>query len=336
MAQRFGLIVAMRGKFTEHISAMKTANPSLQIAVYQNATFGGSSFTEDMYAHDRYGARIHAIKWPTTFLMQLDSPKWTNFVTTNCRDLITKSRYDTCYLDVLGNGPLISVYLNAKPVTKTGTEWTPLQWIGWTTALAGKVGSGLGKTTYGNGLGAGYRYFSPTLYSRPLVSTSGQVAAESFVRDAHDSATKYRNETMWKQDVDMLVDAEAQGKGALTITKVWTTATTAQINSLHEYALGTFLLGSGGKSRFCFLREKGNNASAMDHPYNRVDPGNPIAAYRFADGIYQRDFTRGRVLVNPKITAVTVPLARTYTTLSGQTVSGSITVAPRTARILTW
>ena len=63
----------------------------------------------------------------------------------------------------------------------------------------------------------------------------------------------------------MLVDSEAAGKGMMTMTKLWITATPAQVDAWHEYTLATFLLGSGGKSKFFFLRSKADTGW-MDHP----------------------------------------------------------------------
>lgn len=72
---------------------------------------------------------------------------------------------------------------------------------------------------------------------------------------------------------------------------MWTAATPAQQDAWHEYSLATFLLGTGGKSMFYFLRDRTLNATQMDHPFNLIDPGVPTGAYRFESGVYQRDYT---------------------------------------------
>lgn len=336
LARRFSLIVTMTKKLTPYVAAMKSANPDLTLSVYRNATFGGSGLPAELYAHDAAGNRIHAIKWPTTYLMQLNQPAWTARLMASCQDVVAKSAYDSCYLDVLGSGPLTSVYLSSKPVSG-GVPWTPTQWIGWTSAISRDVGSGLAKPVFGNGLGNGRRYFDAKQTSRPLVAaTSQQVAAEMFIRDAYSPIGAYRSEVEWKKDVDMLVDTEAQGKGALTVTKVWTSATTAQVDAWHEYTLAAFLMGSGGRSRFCFLREKSPSSTMMDHPFNALNPGTPLGAYTYTGGVYRRDFTHAVVLANPGKLTVTVPFTTTYTALTGETVTGSVTLAPKTAKILTY
>mgnify|MGYP002381793176 CR=1 FL=1 len=336
LAQRVDYIATMKGKFSgTTLAAMRAANPDLRLGVYRNATFGNAGLDESLYARNASGAKIYALGWPSTYLMQVDSAGWTAAVGASCRDLIARSGYDDCYLDVLGSGPLTSVYLSSKPVNPDGSLWTPTQWITATSKLASTIRPTLGTgDVTGNGIGHGGRYFSTTATSAPLVAATDQIAAEGFVRDAKASITAYRKEADWKKDVDMLVDAEAQGKGMLTITKLWTSATAAQQDSWHEYTLSTFLLGSNGLSRFFFLRDRTADASQMNHPFNLIDPGTPLGAYRLEGGVYKRDFTQALVLVNPTKVAATVPLSRAYVGLRGESVTGSVTLAPNTAKIL--
>jgi hypothetical protein len=78
--------------------------------------------------------------------------------------------------------------------------------------------------------------------------------------------TKYPSETVWKQNVDLLVDAGARGYGVLQSTKVWTTATTAEKDAWYEYTLASFLLGNDGRSRFFFSYAPGD--STVDRRWN--------------------------------------------------------------------
>ena len=335
MAKRFSLIVTMPKRFTASVALMKAANPALELGVYRNATFATGKLAESTYAHTASGERIHSLKWPTTYLMELGSPAWRAQVDTTCTTMVRASKYDYCYLDVLGNGPLISGdYMSGVPVGADGKAWTPNQWITWAAAISASAAKALGRPQYGNGLGTGERYFNPSYASSPLVAPNKQVAAEGFVRNARGDIGLFLPEAQWKQEVDMIVDTEARGKGMMAITKLWVDATEQQRNRWHSYTLATFLLGSNGRSKFCFLRDETPEAVEMDHPYNQIDVGTPTGAYAKWKGVYRRDFTKALVLVNPSTTSRTVPLTRAYTTLSGQSVSGSIDVRPNTARIL--
>lgn len=61
--------------------------------------------------------------------------------------------------------------------------------------------------------------------------------------------------------------------------------------------------------------------------------GDPIGPYAKVDGVYQRGFTNGKVLVNPGTAAVTVPLGGSYVTLDGSVVT-SLTLQPHTGDVL--
>lgn len=334
LARRMSLIVAMRGKFTKDIAAMKAVNPALKTLVYRNATFGGSGYADNLYAKNKSGQRIHATKWPTTFLMNLASPAWANEVGKSCVELIAASKYDGCFLDVLGSGPLMGSYLSSMPVT-AGKQWTHPQWINWADdiTVAAKRATG-GKLVMGNGLGNGRRYFSSTMSSKGLVTGNDGMEPELFAREAHSSVGSYYSEAGWKQDVDMMIDVQNRGSRVLSMTKLWTSATESQKNAWHKYALATFLMGSNGNSYFCFLRDKNGGASWGAHPFNQIDVGTPTGSYtRIGTGLYARNFTKGKVVVSVSHAASGLRLDGSYRTIDGARVSGDYTLAANTAQI---
>lgn len=330
-ARRMSLIVAMRGKFTKDIAAMKAANPSLKVLVYRNATFGGKSYPDSLYAKNKSGQRIYARKWPTTFLMNISSPAWAAEVGRSCVELINVSKYDGCFLDVLGSGPLMGNYLSSLPVTG-GKTWTHAQWINWSDDITVAAKRATGKLVMGNGLGNGRRYFSPTMSSKGLVPGNDGMEAELFVREAHAPVGQFYSETTWKQDVDMMIDIQNKGSRLLSMTKVWTTASETQKNAWHKYALATFLLGSNGNSYFCFLRDKNAGASWGAHPYNQIDMGTPLGAYaKVGTGVYARNFTKGKVVINVGTSASGLRLGQTYRTVDGARATGTVTLPAHSA-----
>ena len=62
----------------------------------------------------------------------------------------------------------------------------------------------------------------------------------------------------------------------------------------------------------------------------------PLGSYYqiSSTSVYARDFANAKVLVNPSATSYAIALSGGYTTLGGQSVSGTITVAPHTGTIL--
>ena len=95
----------MKGRFSATLlPGMRAANPDLRIGVYRNATFGNAGMTEDLYARrrrqpdprDQVANHLPDANrlpgWSSTYERLLRRP------------LIARSRYDDCYLDVLGYG----------------------------------------------------------------------------------------------------------------------------------------------------------------------------------------------------------------------------------------
>lgn len=332
-ARRMTVIVAMRGKFTKEIAAMKAANPSLKVLVYRNATFGGKGYADNLYAKNKSGQRIYARKWPTTFLMNISSPAWASEVGRSCVELIKVSKYDGCFLDVLGSGPLMGNYLSSLPVTG-GKTWTHSQWINWADDITVAAKRATGKTVMGNGLGNGRRYFSSTMSSKGLVAGNDGMEPELFVREAHSSVGSYYSEGTWKQDVDMMIDVQNKGSRVLSMTKLWTGATEAQKDAWHKYALATFLMGSNGNSYFSFLRDKNSGASWGAHRYNQIDVGTPLGGYsKIGNGMYARNFSKGKVVVNVGKSPAGLRLDASYRTADGARASGTYTLAANSAEI---
>jgi hypothetical protein len=90
-------------------------------------------------------------------------------------------------------------------------------------------------------------------------------------------------------------------------------------------------VGNDGRAYFHFTADKGD--SRLDRPLNHLDLGPALGPYAKVDGVYQRLFIGGRVLVNPTTTSRTIALGDGYRTLSGTAVT-SITIAPNSAEIL--
>jgi hypothetical protein len=131
----------------------------------------------------------------------------------------------------------------------------------------------------------------------------------------------------------MLSDVNARGGIALTMTKMWGGGDPSQIESYREYALASFLLGNAGHAYFYFSPGRGQPAT-LDSPLYHLRIGSPVGWYSLVDGVYQRWFSNGRVLVNPGYSTITVQLGSTYRQPDG-TLTAVVTMPPHTGRILT-
>jgi hypothetical protein len=338
-ANAFPLLAAHERTYDGHVAAMHNANRDVIVLTYINAAYAeagkASTYPESWFAHDAAGNRVKSTYFGN-YVMDVSNPQWWNNRADKCATLIAGNDYDGCLLDLIGTGPLVAGQSTATPVNPTtGVKWTYAQWMTQTSKLADRVESRIPSAViYGNGLGSGYRYYKTPGATSVLFNSLDGMMAEVFVRSAKDNVNTYRNETMWKQDVDMLVDAANRRKTIFVTTKLWINTTTTQRNTWHQYALATFLLGASGDAYFTFLHDQ--DTPTATHPWWDLNIGTPTAKYtKTSSGIYQRNYTNGRVLVNPTTTNRTITIGNGWRDLSGNTVNTTITLKPHTAKILT-
>jgi hypothetical protein len=336
-ARRYDLITIRPGQLGGYVPAMRAANPNLRIFVYINGSYlyhaSLKRVSQSMLAHGRRGSLV----WSNGFHNYLGSPassRWISYKQQECRAAIADSGADGCYLDMLGSAPTFAGYNNTLAVDPaTGRNWTKMNWLKATSNLAAQVAAATGKPVLGNGFGDGQRYFDPSGPSRLLLGGTTGSTAEVWLKTPRAPATSFENEAQWKQDVDMLADANQAGGVALTMTKTWGSGTTAQKQAYRLYALATFLLGNGGHSYFYFTGDRHDPATTDSSLYH-LPLGSPTGTYARVGGVYQRTFSNGRVLVNPTTANVTVPLGGSYRTSGGATVT-TLTLRPHTGEILT-
>jgi hypothetical protein len=183
---------------------------------------------------------------------------------------------------------------------------------------------------YGNGIGTGDKYFNHGT-DRLLHGLDG-VIAEVFMRTGYQSLNTYRTEAKWRLDVDMLADASANGDSVLVVTKTWASGTDAKKESIHRYALASFMLGDGGTNQFVFLKNEGDSVTTWRSLWD-TDLGAPLGSYYKNNGLYVRDFVNGKVVVNPTSDTRSINLGGSYR-LSNGNIRTSLTLQPHTADIL--
>ncbi|MFL6048810.1 MAG: putative glycoside hydrolase, partial [Gaiellales bacterium] len=334
-AQRYDVISAFPQAFGSAVPSMRSANPRLVLLAYSNGMFAPATrgpasanpFALDWYARDASGNYIQNAS-NNNWLMNPANSGWVQNRASNCATLIAQSGYDGCMLDTLGVAPLTAGYCTSLAYNAaTGANWTRADWLNATTQLAAAARSTVTPSlVVGNGLKDG-----PSIAeSQQLFNGMDGAMAESFLRAATQSASTYPSVTTWQQNVDML---STPPKPILAVTKLFAQATSAQAAQWHLFSMASFLLGTDGRSYFYFA------SSSSEQPISTTPwttgVGSPTAAYGLRDGVYQRPFTNGRVVVNPSASAVTVPLDGVYTRQDGTVVAGSLSMPPSTGEVLT-
>jgi hypothetical protein len=337
-AASFDFITAHPIDYEGEVAQMKAVNPSLILLAYQNATAAqpgeGSIYPASYYEYDPLGRKIINPK-TGNYLMNPASPGWVSTKILQCRNFLIESGYDGCYLDLLGTAPLAKGFVSGTPINPaTNQPWTKSEWLQATAGLAAAERAAVHPSlVFGNGLSTGPLFFDSQAPTKQLVDAMDGGVAESWLRGSKTGVNTFPNEMAWKQNVDMIIAVEAEGKPLLTLTKLWVAASAAQLQQWEQYALASFLMGTQGRSAFFFstgFKVSRTTPCALC----QTNVGAPLGAYSKVGGVYQRAFSGGRALVNPTGAVVTVNLGASYYTLSRQVVT-SITMKPNTGAVLT-
>lgn len=338
-SRSFNLITPLKGTYRKYVADMKAANPDLLLLSYMNGSLAqhteGEAFPEGWYIRDETGAKIRSLSWGN-YLMNPSHPGWIENRVQHALDFIAFSGYDGVIMDVMGTAPIGEGYTTGgAPINPaTGGPWTQGEWLEATASLAAKVKQGIApKIAFVNGLGSGRRYFNSDAPTSGLLDGIDGAHAEAWLRNANAPVTQYPNLKVWKENVDMLVDATNRGKTVLTLTKVWSDGTEQQKESWHSYALASYLLGANDATFFSFSYERDADPM-MTFPQWDVRIGAPLGAYyEMGGGGYRRDFSGGSSLVNPTDGAISVDLGAPYITMDGATVT-SVTMEPNQGQVL--
>ncbi len=337
VAQQFSVIAEHSGVLTPYLAAMKAANPALKIVAYMNGTFdqsaAGTTYPSTWYARDLKGNRIQSQGFGNWLMTPTSA--WGTQVATNCKNLIAKSKYDGCFLDTMGLGPLLPGYVTGLPVNPaTKAVYTAVAWINAQSANVKMVqAANPGTLVVPNGLASGPKYFSTTGPTAPLLATSHIAMSEIWLRVAKNPVTSYPSLKAWKQDIDMLASAESNGWAVMVTTKLWISATAAQQAAWHRFSLASFLLGAAGRCAFSFSVASTDPALTATSPWDTVAIGTPVGAYTTSGSAYVRTFSHGFAVVNPGTTTVTVSFGKAYVNLDGKVMT-SEALAPHTGDVL--
>lgn len=336
-AKRFDLITFNPSQLGGYGPAMKAANPNLKLYAYLNGTFVykrlAAKVDPSMLSHDSRGNIVRSHGWGNVLADPAD-PKWISYVEKNCASLLAGTVYDGCYLDMLGTAPLWPGYATGLPINPaTHQVWTRQAWLDATSSLASDVAAYTGKSVLGNGIGNGPRYYSPGAPSKILLDGTTGASAEMWLRQAEARLSRWDQPKAWVEDVNMLTDASSTGGLALTITKAWAKGSVQDKEDARKFALASFLLGNDGHSYFYFTANRSDPAT-LDDPLYHMNIGAPVGGYVVQNGVYVRNFTNGKVVVNPTDSPVSLDLGAGYRRPDGSYALGA-TLGPHDAQIYT-
>lgn len=321
IARNYNIVAEHGGVLTPYLPAMKAANPSLKVIAYLNGAFdqsnAGNKYPMSWYALGANGKRIQSQGFGNWLM--LPTPKWAATVGTICKNAVASSKYDGCFLDTLGIAPLSPGYVTSPPINPaTHQVFTKQTWIAdQSNTITATKNANSGKLIMANGLHDG-TYFQ---YTQPLLTADGTAMAETWLRVSTEPEGLFPTLSEWRQDVSMLVTAGAKGEAIGVVTKLWTNATPAQVTQWHIFTIASFLMGTNGRSMYCFTAAKTTAGMSQDSLLDHAAIGMPAGPMTLKNGAYVRTFTTGIAAVNPGTGPATIQLGGSYHNLAGKVVT---------------
>lgn len=362
IAGRYGLVMTLfsptgGGKDisgeNERVEWIKSLNPNLKMLAYGssiNAANAGLRAWRKPQKHSDWFLKNEAGEWVTDWeyhgSLHLDpgNAEWQEFMAKAYADIIARYGYDGVFVDIVGT---TTHYINHKQTSKavnpkTGKAYTDAEWKAAMLSLLRTVRRHIGdKLMVING-SQGKNYFG-TGYADFLEIADG-MNNEGFTNWMQDpTKPDFAPEDDWKADVDALADCARRGKlmiATANVKKRESTEPAEAYDARYRYITASFLLGMGERHYLCFYAKVPGKPECY-LPGEEVLPafcavslGQPLGAYQRNAGVYQREFERGKVLVNPVGRERRVELSGKWKTPEGQPVSSPMVMPAHTGVIL--
>jgi Hypothetical glycosyl hydrolase family 15/IPT/TIG domain len=343
IAENYDLVAASVKQFTSTtLAAMRAANPNVRVLIYLNGSFDvhkTQAYPLTEYARDANGNYIKSRQFGN-WLMNISDPSWVSQVSGQCTTLLAQAPYDGCFVDMLGDADLGAGYLTSQPINPaTGSVWTQEQELTAATAIAQRVTADHpNDIIMANGLLNGASYFSPTAPTSQLFGGASTALAESWLRAATNAVTSHETPAIWQQEVNMLTNPGGTGDAAAVTTKVWVTATAAQLTAWHRFALASFLLGTTGNTYFSFTGSQSPTEFQTDaaNPLDHTQLGAALGPYAALGKAFGRQYADADVIVNPTTKAVTVAIPAPCLTLDGVLATTSLVMPADSGQICSY
>jgi hypothetical protein len=305
---------------------MRQANPGVKLFVYVNGELAQSkdcaTFPASWYLYTASGAKVksgtvgNCAMNPESTQAWSGYAGWIDYVRHKCAaDLATAPLADGCFVDQISSA-LNSGFATGTPIDPaTGNAYAMSTWM----AEMGQIGQAIetftGKAVIGNSYEGGSRY-----WKQPTNIVNG-FAIDAFEAEhfLNANTSQWTGLSYWTKNIDMMIDAQAHGKGILV---GFTNAPSTNTATWREYVAASYLLGNNGHAWLAFCSASGSSY-ADSSPLYTLNVGSPaqtassVTGYQIATGVFLRRFTSGMAIVNLSGSTKTIPLGGTYRDAAG-------------------
>jgi hypothetical protein len=322
------------------VPALRAANPNLKILLYQDLELGRPSDAggltvcsnwgevtanhPDWLVRDQNGQPVEDRGYPGNYLMDVGNAAYEQSCAAHAVALARQGGFDGVYFDDVGASiswvPRAGVQTPAYPTAQS-----------WQTAMTSML-----------------QAVVPQVHSQGLLAFGNIGAAAAFpgVWSNWSSILDGSEEQSWNDWRDLTQAELLRAWPALLQEAAWSEAHGKYAilqsydsgASQNQFGLASMLLVAGGKTSYATSTTNLTSAEDWYPAYSAaIELGAPAGAYQLlSNGVYERVFAHGVVLVNPtSATARSISFGRLYYTGSSNTPVTGMTMSPASATILT-
>jgi hypothetical protein len=308
IASHLDFIDTYLGKANQ-VQKIKSLNPSLKAIFYKNALVYQEGPMKDWYVRDaQTGSRLVNKDWGW-YLMDIGNPAYRAGLANSIKNsLVGNPTFDGVFLDdVWGAATLAEFYREGTRETAVLPPHIVKYWHDNMKLLLIQIKMAIGKKLLIINTGA---------FNADYLALSDGQMYEAFCHAKWQPTGEYY--PGWQRKLDNMIVATNSGKIYLAQSGTLPGSAESQIMKNAKYCFAMFLLGANNNSFFYFSHTK-RYRGVIHFPEWDVDLGPPVADYHVRTGtpLYEREYSKGLVLINPSSESVQINLGTRYKTLDG-------------------
>jgi hypothetical protein len=346
-------------QYSSKIDQIHAINPHYKALIYRDIVCIYDYWTDDWNTansngwllKDSQGNYVISKDNPENYRVDITNPAYQTWVANKIKTWLDQyPSFDGVMVD---NGLASSVAAwqsgsSASPINpKTGTNFT------WDEIKTGYIqilneiinAVGPSKLVVPNGIWNGESFYNS---ADPYIQILSQVPNLNGLMSEGTFITyngQWYSESNWRKSLDMVSWVQnnflQQGKVFIATCQAAILPSDATADQLIQYGYCSLMLAAKYSSpqniiSFSLNPQRYSTSGDLLQNLLNADIGVPLGNYYQIDSIslYTRDFSKAKVIVNPTADALTLTLDDAYTTLSGQKVAGSLTVAAHSGLLL--
>ncbi len=322
IASQFDLMDTYLSKGNQ-VERIKRLNPSFKAVFYKDALAHQGGPTQDWHVRDaRTGSKLVNKDW-NWYLMDIGNLAYRTSLANSIKNgLENNPIFDGVFLDdVWGTSTLGGFYREGSKEAAVLPPHIIKYWHENMKLLLIQIKMAIGKKLLIINTG--------TFNADYLTLSDGQMY-EAFCHANWQPHGEYYTE--WQKVLQRMIMASASGKIYLAQSGITKDATDSQTTKTAKYCYSMFLLGVNRNSYFYFSK---NYRGVTYFPEWDVDLGAPVEDYhgRTEAPLFEREYSKGLVIINPSSESFQTSLGAKYKTLDGNVID-AVSLGSREGEIL--